>query len=317
MQKDWYRIHKTWRTILLMPFSWLFCVISQIRKFILQKSAYKSKLPVIIVGNITVGGTGKTPVVEAVCQFLQIEGYHPALITRGYGVKIKNFPLIVNGKTSPEQCGDEPFMLNNLLQNIPVIVSPKRIESIKYIEQHLSEVDVIVSDDGLQHYAIRRDVEIVVVDGVRMFGNGLCMPAGPLRETTKRLETVDIIIINGKSFCECVKDRQYTMKLTPQNFINLKTEISYTIDDFFKKEGLSCFAIAGIGNPRRFFSTLISLGLNVVEYPFQDHHSYVTLIRYCRAIQNNNKTFIFIRFENALINRTISSKAFGFKSNLN
>lgn len=275
MQKDWYSTHKTWRAMILTPLSWLFSYIAKKRRVKLQKGAYKSKLPIIVVGNITVGGTGKTPVVQAICQYLQQQGYHPAIITRGFGGKATHYPFIIDQTTAASACGDEPFMLHQLLKSIPIVVSPKRVEAIQYIEQKLETVDMIISDDGLQHYAMHRDIEIAVIDGQRQFGNGLCLPAGPLREPITRLKEVDMMIINGGGSVKVSNNNaQYDMQLLPQSLVHLATAEQISSDQFITLTGSKCYGVAGIGNPKRFFNTLKSLGFTVDEYAFKDHHNF-------------------------------------------
>lgn len=292
MQNDWYKAHKTWRAILLMPLSWLFLSIANKRKILLHKNAYKSTIPIIIVGNITIGGTGKTPVVQAICNYLQQKGYHPAVITRGFGGKTVHYPFVINENISPNICGDEPFMLNKLLQTVPVVVSPKRSEAVEYIENQLTIVDVVISDDGLQHYAMNRDIEIAVIDGERLFGNGLCLPAGPLREPIARLQTVDMIIVNGLGGGDIhiPNKTQYNMQLLPQWLVNLKTGQRVGINEFIISKGKACYGIAGIGNPKRFFRTIENLGFSVDEHAFKDHHSFT--IEDFKAINDKKKTII-------------------------
>ncbi|GGG03741.1 tetraacyldisaccharide 4'-kinase [Cysteiniphilum litorale] len=274
MQKDWYTVHKTWRAMILAPLSWLFSYIAKKRKVKLQKKAYQSKLPLIVVGNIAVGGTGKTPVVQAICQHLKEQGYHPAIITRGYGGKATHYPFMIDERTPASICGDEPFMLHQLLPDTPIVISPKRVEAIQYIEEKLKAVDIIISDDGLQHYAMHRNVEIAVIDGQRQFGNGLCLPAGPLREPITRLEEVDMMVINGGGRASVSNKAQYDMQLLPQSLVSLATGQQFAIDQLLKSVGSTCYAVAGIGNPKRFFNTLKNLGFMVEEYPFKDHHSF-------------------------------------------
>lgn len=275
MQKDWYTAHKTWRAMILTPLSWLFSYIAKKRRLKLQKDAYSSKSPLIVVGNIAVGGTGKTPVVQALCQYLKVQGYHPAVITRGFGGKATHYPFMVDQTTTANICGDEPFMLHQLLQDVPIVISPKRVEAIKYIEQKLKTIDIIISDDGLQHYAMHRDIEIAVIDGQRQFGNALCLPAGPLREPITRLKEVDMMIINGGGRVSVSNKAQYDMQLLPQSLVSVATGQQFAIDQLLKSMGSTCYAVAGIGNPKRFFNTLTSLGFTVEAYPFKDHHSFI------------------------------------------
>lgn len=281
MQNDWYSNRRSWRVIIMTPLSWLFSYFANARKNILKKIAYRSKLPVIVVGNISVGGTGKTPAVQSIATFMQRKGYCPAIITRGFGGRSSSYPFKINQDTSPYECGDEPFMLNSLLDNIPIVVSPKRIDSIKFIETNLKSINIIISDDGLQHYYMHRDIEISVVDGEREFGNGLCLPAGPLREPVTRLEDVDMVIVNatGNVFSTSKTPKfsfvpYYRMELIPDVLVHVKTRQKYTIKQIINSFGVLCYGVAGIGNPNRFFCMLERTGFYVEKYPFQDHHIF-------------------------------------------
>jgi len=184
----WYQPTRWWIWI-LSPFSWLFFVIASSRRFLYKKgllSSSKNKLPVIVVGNISVGGNGKTPFVIWLCEWLIKQGYRPGIISRGYGGKSKVYPLLLGKTTSGKEAGDEPVMIFKRL-GIPVVVDPVRSRAAAYLSEH-DLVDIIVTDDGLQHYALQRDLEIVVVDGKRRFGNQHVMPMGPLREPLSRLK---------------------------------------------------------------------------------------------------------------------------------
>ena len=272
----WYKKQRTRLSILLYPFSMLFTMIARMRKSKKIKTTYKSGLPVIVVGNITVGGTGKTPVVEALCDNFIQRGMSPAVISRGFGGKAKHYPFVITKETKVSESGDEPYMLWQLLNThhtVPVAISPKRIEAVKYIEENLLQVDVIISDDGLQHYQLSRDFEIAVFDGKRLYGNGLCLPAGPLREPLSRLASVDAVLINGDSKVEKLHTKQYHFSLQALSFINLKTQQQVAIKEFVKKFN-DCHAVAGIGNPQRFFDALKDLGLNIKAHPFADHHLF-------------------------------------------
>lgn len=259
---------------MLSPLAFLFEKITSGRRRCYQKRAYKSRLPVIIVGNITVGGTGKTPLVEALYRDLKAKGDCPAIISRGFGGKSSHYPLIVDEKTPPEICGDEPFMLKERLENAVIVIDPDRTAAVKYIETHFPEVGLIISDDGLQHYRLHRDVEIAVVDGARLFGNGLCLPAGPLREPVSRLNEVDAVLVNGmQRFAAC--KNPHRMMLKPVSFVNIKTGKSQTLADFISASTGEIHAVAGIGNPQRFFDLLCDVAQKpVVPHAFADHHRY-------------------------------------------
>ncbi len=258
-------------SVILWPASVVFQFLAKLRCWYQKKYAYRSKLPVIVVGNISVGGTGKTPVVEAVCSYLQKKGYHPAIISRGYGGKSDHYPLEVNNTILINECGDEPYMLKNRLPSIPIVIDPNRTNAIKYIEKELPYIDAIISDDGLQHYRIARDFEIAVIDGKRGLGNGLCLPAGPLREPPQRLNTVNAIIVNGDAMV-VNQYKGFTMQLTATNFVNLKSAAIVDLSYFSSNK---VHAVAGIGNPERFFNTLSAFVSGINKHSFADHYAYM------------------------------------------
>lgn len=281
IDKIWYRSKPSLISLLLKPVSILFSKIAASRKIKQLEIQYKSKIPVTIVGNISVGGTGKTPVVRKLAEeYLKI-GKNPAIISRGYGAKADRYPFEVTKDTPASQCGDEPAMLFDALRGqIPIVISPQRVDSVKYIEQEYPNTDVIISDDGLQHYKLGRDREIVVVDASRMFGNQLCLPAGPLREPVVRLESVDQVVVVGEldsddySFLKSYNDNVVEAKIIPSNFVNLVTNEVVESDYFYARE---VFAVAGIGNPDKFFNTLSELGINISDSKvFKDHHKYIS-----------------------------------------
>ncbi len=236
--------------------------------------SYSAKIPLIIVGNITVGGTGKTPLIIALVEFLKKAGHRPGIISRGYGGKSQTYPLSVTDKTLPQEAGDEPVLLAYRTQ-CPVVVSPKRVEAIKYLEKEFN-CTIILSDDGLQHLAMKRDIEILVVDGERQFGNGFCLPAGPLRESIKRCETVDYIMTNSTPLrhFRAGGNPEYSMHINPEAFIQLKTKKSFPVDIFKNK---SAHVITGIGNPQRFLDTLNALKITLTDesHIFKDHHAFI------------------------------------------
>ncbi|MCQ9121098.1 tetraacyldisaccharide 4'-kinase [Rodentibacter pneumotropicus] len=251
----------------LLPFSLLFWLISQFRRalFLLGvKSSYRAPKPVVIVGNLSVGGNGKTPVVVWLVEEMKKRGLHVGVISRGYGSRAKTYPLLVTANTHPYEGGDEPVLIVQRT-GVPVVISPNRRQAIELLLKH-SDCDIIISDDGLQHYQLQRDIEIVVMDAERALGNGFVLPAGPLRELPSRLKTVDFVITNGGK-------NQYSdavMTLVPHYAINLKTK---------EKRPLSAFqsgsAIAGIGHPPRFFTMLETLGIDLVQIrAFQDHQDF-------------------------------------------
>ncbi|EEG83849.1 tetraacyldisaccharide 4'-kinase [Proteus penneri ATCC 35198] len=211
---------KSWLYILLLPFSWLYGVITLLRRFAYQKgwlASWKAPVPVVIVGNLTAGGNGKTPIVIWLVEQLIQQGFKPGVVSRGYGGKSDHYPLLLTSNTSPAMAGDEPVLIHHRT-GVPVAVAPNRRDAVKaLLAQH--ELDVIITDDGLQHYALQRDYEIVVIDGLRRFGNGWWLPAGPMRERARRLKSVDAIIVNGG----VSQGNEISMTLEGDIAVNLKT----------------------------------------------------------------------------------------------
>ena len=267
LSESWYKPHAIrW---LLSPLSALYRLVSFIRKqcyFLGIFKQHRVSVPVIIVGNISVGGTGKTPFVIFLIQHLQQQGFKPGVISRGYGGHSDNYPITVSNNSDPAIVGDEPVIIARQT-NCPVVVSPTRVEAASFLLEH-HECDLIVSDDGLQHYALARDIEIVLVDAQRQFGNQYCLPAGPLREPLSRLQDVDFIVYNGGS-----NDTEFNMTLSASHAINLSdVNVTKSITDF---QGQEVHALAGIGNPKRFFNQLAQLGIYVIAHEFDDHHIFV------------------------------------------
>tara|TARA_R110001592_G_scaffold205288_10_gene455814 strand:- start:2074 stop:3045 length:972 start_codon:yes stop_codon:yes gene_type:complete len=259
----WYQSTRWWAWF-LFPLALFMRFISILRCYGYKKSwlkSYQSPLPVIVVGNISVGGNGKTPFVISLCEILIQQGYKPGVISRGYGGKADAYPLLVDKESTGKEAGDEPVLIYKRLQ-IPVVVDPIRVNAASYLAENCS-VDVIVTDDGLQHYALQRDLEIVVVDGKRRYGNQHIMPMGPLREPLSRLQSVDYIINNGEIHAD-----EFTMYLTASE--------CKRVDG---KEGIlsekSVNACAAIGYPPRFFDTLIKQNFTLQKtVAFADHHAY-------------------------------------------
>jgi len=220
---------------------------------------------VIVVGNITLGGTGKSPLIEYLVKFLQQQGYKPGVISRGYRAKSENYPLTVTKNTAVAAAGDEAVMLARNL-NIPIVVDPNRPRAAKELLQH-NECDVILSDDGLQHYWLGRDIEIAVVDGSRRLGNRQCLPAGVLREPVSRLQTVDFIVTNGVA-----AENEYGMQIMPAEINNL-VEPSKLYPQA-QLQQTQFHAVTGIGNPQRFFDMLTGLGIRHIPHCFPDHYKY-------------------------------------------
>lgn len=259
----WYQSTRWWAWF-LFPLSLLMRAINSTRHWCYRQGilkSYKSTLPVVVVGNISVGGNGKTPFVISLCELLIKQGYKPGVISRGYGGKASQYPLQIVNATTGKEGGDEPVLIHKRL-NIPVVVDPVRANAAAYLSEHC-DVDVIITDDGLQHYALQRDIEIVVVDGKRRYGNQHIMPMGPLREPLSRLKSVDYIINNGE-----VHDNEFTMILAPAESIRVDGHAGQLTTQKVN-------ACAAIGFPPRFFDTLIKQGFTLDKsVSFADHHAY-------------------------------------------
>ena len=254
----------------LIPFSLLFQMVVALRRFFYRIGLLpitRIDIPVIIVGNITVGGTGKTPLVIWLAKFLQQQGYQPGIVSRGYGGRGAVYPCVVTADSDPILVGDETVLIARQT-GCPVIIDPNRVAAAHYLRTHYPACNIILSDDGLQHYALGRDIEIAVIDGERRFGNGLFLPAGSLRESVQRLKTVDFVVTNGEALAG-----EYSMALIPDHFHLLNDPTQTKPADFFL--GKTIHAVAGIGNPNRFFTMLRNnLGLTMIEHPFPDHHHF-------------------------------------------
>ena len=233
-----------------------------------KKAAWRAPVPVIVVGNITLGGTGKSPLVAWLVRWLSRQGYTPGIITRGYGGKAARYPLRVTPDTPVTQSGDEPLMLVQQT-GAAVVADPQRARGVQALVA--AGCDIIVSDDGLQHLALERDVELAVVDGARGLGNGQCLPAGPLREPPERLADVDAVLINGAP-CAALDVETQPMHLAPQCWRELATGQVHALSPL--PFSLPVRGIAGIGRPARFFATLETLGVHGTWHGFADHHRF-------------------------------------------
>jgi tetraacyldisaccharide 4'-kinase len=252
---------------LLLPISAIFYGLSFIRKTLYRWGFLRINrfnIPVIVVGNITVGGSGKTPIVIALAQYFKQQGRKVGVVSRGYGGAHHKGSLLVDKRADVFSSGDEPLLIA-LQTKVPVMINKNRAQAVQdLIDQH--QVELVISDDGLQHYAMGRSIEIAVVDGLRRFGNGFFLPAGPLRESKKRLKSVDFVINNGVIFPDEIHSQ-----LKPLEFIQFTTGNKKPLD-FFNHQ--YCHAVAGIGFPERFFQTLKNLKIKLIEHPFPDHHQY-------------------------------------------
>lgn len=271
------RLHDKWHKGhpllgLLLPLSWLFggAVRYRRRAFkIGRKPVWRAPVPVIVVGNVTVGGTGKTPLTKALVEKLQAAGWTPGIVSRGYG-GITEYPHIVTAEASPAEVGDEPVFLARRT-GVPVVVDPNRPSAVQHLLRNFPEVNVIVSDDGLQHYALGRDIEIVMIDGQRGLGSGWLLPAGPLREPASRIAEADFVVLNGPWLAGGeMPIGAATMVLEPGKL--------QPVNPLDKDRPLPTLgpvhAVAGIGHPPRFFEMLASMGYGPEPHAFPDHHAY-------------------------------------------
>lgn len=255
--------------VLLLPLTAVFALVAATRRLAFRiglKKSSKINAPVIIVGNISVGGNGKTPLVVYLAQLLGSQGYKPGVLTRGYGAKSNNYPLVVTAQSQVAAVGDEPMLM---IQHVacPLVVDPIRARGAQYLLDQF-HCDVIICDDGLQHYALKRDIEIVVMDGKRRLGNQLLLPAGPLRERAWRLHSADFIVINGQT----KSSDEFAMQLLAGDLINVKNpQLKCKVSDLSGPVS----ALAGIGHPQRFFDLLATYAIDLkATLSFVDHHQF-------------------------------------------
>ncbi len=254
--------------IILLPLSWLFRLVISIRRKLYHWGILPSKkfpIPVVIVGNITVGGTGKTPTVIALCHYLRQLGYYPGVVSRGYKSQAKQYPLTVTQSIAAHECGDEPWLIHKKT-NCPVVVDPKRVRAVETLLEQ-ERCDVIISDDGLQHYALQRDIEIVMINHDHGFGNAFLLPAGPLREPQSRLQSVDFVLHKTNRANE-----SYGVEVTLDSLYQLRSNEQQLMTDW---RGVRVHAVAGIAFPQQFFEQLTKFGMKVIPHQFPDHHAYV------------------------------------------
>ncbi len=272
--------------IILRPFSWVFAAITAARRFLFStgiSTITKVGVPVIIVGNISAGGTGKTPLVIAITELLEKSNKHPGVVTRGY-VQSQLQPRTLAPPIISQQetitASDEAMLMSQRLR-APVFANPDRIAAAQLLLKRYPQTDVIISDDGLQHYRLGRDIEIAVVDGQRGFGNQQLIPAGPLRESVARLKTVDCIVVNGVAKIGLDLAQYgvpvFRMNLGNETFFPLSGGDAISPTQFQTiREQKKIHALAGIGNPQRFFDHLKRLGIIcAATHPFSDHHAFI------------------------------------------
>lgn len=283
LEKAWYS-RARW-PLLLWPVEGLYRLLARWDRARKRARCKPLPVPVLVVGNITVGGTGKSPLVAMLCQELKRQGWHPAVISRGYGGKRQGQPRAVTPDSDVREVGDEPVMLA-AQTGCPLVVDCDRYRAAQALLDHdffrqyfpgKPPCNLIISDDGLQHLALPRDLEWVVIDAERQLGNGHCLPVGPLRESERRLKTVDLVLANGAVQLQSIAgvDAQ-PMQLIPRYWRNLNTGDVFSAGEppFRVSEREPAFAVAGIGHPERFFRTLENLGLNIERHPFPDHYDY-------------------------------------------
>jgi len=266
------RIDHYWQTVngvslLLLPLALLFAVLAGMRRMLYRVGVLRVRrfgVPVLVVGNITVGGTGKTPLVIWMAEHLRRLGWRPGIVSRGYGGAASHWPQQVRADSDPTSVGDEAVMLA-AATGCPTCVGPDRPAAVEALLGH-TDVNLVISDDGLQHYALGRDLEIAVIDGARRLGNGFLLPAGPLREPASRLRRVDMVVVNGQA-----RPGEFSMKLHQPEIRPLLGGAPAETGRF---AGHRVHAVAAIGNPQRFFDLLGRLGIQVEAHPFPDHHPF-------------------------------------------
>jgi tetraacyldisaccharide 4'-kinase len=264
----WYKGHPA--LSLLAPLEALYRRVANGRReaFKAGRSApWKAPVPIMVVGNITVGGTGKTPMILWLVDYCRAAGLRVGVISRGYGARPPRFPWLVTAADTATVAGDEPLLIVQR-SGVPLAIDPDRPQAARaLLAEHA--LDLILCDDGLQHYRLARDLELVLIDAARGLGNGRCLPAGPLREPPQRLEEVDAVLYNGQHGDTAAG---YGMTLQPSALVNLLTGERVGLGHF--PPGQALHAVAGIGNPRRFFSTLEGLNWRPIEHAFADHATY-------------------------------------------
>ena len=261
----WYR--GAWWLWLLRPLELVFRTVAALRRALYQNGllpSYRCPVPVVVIGNITVGGTGKTPAVIALVESLQARGIRVGVVSRGYGARELQAAYRVTDDSHVYQCGDEPLLIQRRT-GCPCVVAPSRADAVRTLLADTA-VDIIVSDDGLQHYALQRDLEIALLDAERGIGNGFCLPAGPLREPASRLKTVDHVLYRGSG------DESNGLQYRQVALVHLSSGKECAVSPSII--GNKVHAIAGIGQPEQFFTGLERQGFKLQRHPLGDHHDY-------------------------------------------
>ena len=264
----WYAGHPALK--LLQPLEWLYrrVVTAKRERFLAgEGEIYQPPVPLIVVGNITVGGTGKTPLILWMIEHCQRAGLRVGVVSRGYGATPPQLPWRVEPEQSAAVAGDEPLLIVQRT-GVPLMIDPDRSRAVQALLA-AEPLDLILSDDGMQHYRLARDLELVLIDAARGLGNKRCLPAGPLREPIERLQSVDAVLFNG---AETDRDEGFAFRLQPTALVNLLTGERRGLEHF--SAGQALHAVAGIGNPQRFFNTLETLHWQPVAHAFADHAEY-------------------------------------------
>lgn len=293
LQRRWYG--KPVGLWLLLPLELLYRLVIRLRRLAYRRGwlkSWRAPVPVLVVGNIAVGGTGKTPVVIALCEALRRQGFKPGIVSRGYGANPPSYPYLVTVDSPVAHSGDEPLLLARRT-GCPVVIAPDRCAAARYLlQQQLQQeqtpqqqspqqhtCDIVISDDGLQHYALARDIEWIVLDGARGIGNGHCLPVGPLREPSRRLADAAALLVNCTGLVEGAESAvepfapRFDFRLRPGAMVHLATGREVDAAQWCAANPRA-HAVAGIGNPQRFFATLQELGCAPVEHAFPDHHAF-------------------------------------------
>ena len=270
-------IHRVWYGKaslgwVLLPLSALYALLSGCRRWLYRSGIFRThrlSVPVIVVGNITAGGTGKTPTVVWLARMLSERGYSPGIVSRGYGGSKSKSSMRVDGDSAAAVVGDEPVLLARRAE-VPVVVDADRVRAVEMLID--DGVDVVVTDDGLQHYRLGRDYEICVIDGARGLGNRRLLPAGPLREGPRRLRDVDQLLVNGRlrddHELSVAEQNAISFELVATEASRLNGSLTRSLERF---AGTTVHAVAGIGNPSRFFDLLRGHGIQVIEHAYADH----------------------------------------------
>ncbi|WP_068826275.1 tetraacyldisaccharide 4'-kinase [Pseudomonas sp. BMS12] len=264
----WYGGHPALH--LLRPLEWLYrSVVRRKRRAFLagEGDIYRAPVPVLVVGNVTVGGTGKTPMILWLIEHCRSRGLRVGVVSRGYGAQPPELPWRVRAEHPASEAGDEPLLIVQR-SGVPLVIDPLRPRAVQALLEQ-EEMDLVLCDDGLQHYRLARDLELVLIDAARGLGNRRCLPAGPLREPLERLAEVDAVLCNGATSDDA---QGFALQLRPTALVNLRSGERRNLDHF--AAGQQLHAVAGIGNPQRFFRTLEALNWRPIAHPFADHASY-------------------------------------------